>query len=215
MCFSATASFVTGSILVGGGATSIKIAQKSAHIPFALIPVLFGLQQFSEGFLWLALENEGYANWELIFATAFLLFAQGIWPIWVPFAIWRLEKDEKRKKILAVFLIMGGIVSLYLTYCILSLPVSANIKGGHVAYVVEFPHTETYYLAVIYLIPILVSPLVSTVKWMKIIGILIAASFFITKYFFDGYVISVWCFFAAVISIGVLIIVQKSLKEGN
>jgi hypothetical protein len=213
MCFSATASFVTGSLLLGGGIGAAKIAKSPSHIPFAVIPILFGLQQFSEGFLWLALENEGYEKWELIFATAFLLFAQGIWPVWVPFSIWRLEKDQKRKKILAAFLIMGGIVSVYLIYCILSLPVSANIKGGHMAYVMGFPHTETYYLAVIYLIPIILSPMVSSVKWMKIIGILIAGSFFITKYFFDGYVISVWCFFAAVISIGVLIIVNKSLKE--
>jgi len=215
MCFSATASFVTGSLLLGGGAASVKIARKPAHIPFAVIPILFGIQQFCEGFLWLVLENESHAKWESILTIAFLLFAQGIWPVWVPFSIWRLEKDEKRKKILASFLIIGGAVSVYLTYCILSFPVSANIRGGHVDYVLDFPHTETYYLAVFYLIPILLSPLVSSVKWMKVIGISIAASFLITKFFFDGYVISVWCFFAAIISIGVLLIVQKSLKEGS
>jgi hypothetical protein len=212
MCFSATASFVTSSVLLGGGALSAKIAKKPAHIPLAIIPIIFGLQQLCEGFLWLALENEGYAKWASILAIAFLLFAQGIWPVYVPFSMWRLEKDPKRKKILTAFLIIGGIVSIYLTYCILSFPVSANIKDGHVNYVLDFPHTETYYLAFFYLIPILLSPFVSTVKWMKIIGILIAASFIITKYFFDGYVISVWCFFAAIISIVVLMIVNKSLK---
>jgi hypothetical protein len=51
MCFSATASFVAGSALSAVGAVTITKAKRKAEIPFATIPLLFGIQQLTEGLI--------------------------------------------------------------------------------------------------------------------------------------------------------------------
>src|SRR4051812_45712956 len=102
MCFSAGASFGVSAVLLAGGVVSLKKATTHSQAPFAAIPLLFSVQQLTEGFLWLTMTNPGLEGWQKILTYIFLLFAQVVWPFWVPFSIWLLEKDRKRKKILAV-----------------------------------------------------------------------------------------------------------------
>lgn len=54
MCFSAAASFIAGVSLTTIGVVTLKKARNRAEIPFASIPLLFGIQQLIEGTLWLA-----------------------------------------------------------------------------------------------------------------------------------------------------------------
>ena len=54
MCFSATASFVASGALSALGVATLRATQRKAEIPFATIPLLFGIQQFVEGVLWLS-----------------------------------------------------------------------------------------------------------------------------------------------------------------
>jgi len=54
MCFSATASFIAGVSLLVLGVATVKKAKRKAEIPFAMIPLLFGVQQIIEGMLWLS-----------------------------------------------------------------------------------------------------------------------------------------------------------------
>ena len=49
MCFSATASFISGTTLCVIGVATLKQTKGSAEVPFALIPLLFGIQQLIEG----------------------------------------------------------------------------------------------------------------------------------------------------------------------
>ena len=49
MCFSATASFSVGALLIGIGALTLKTAKHRREWPLAAIPLLFAIQQLSEG----------------------------------------------------------------------------------------------------------------------------------------------------------------------
>jgi hypothetical protein len=44
MCFSATASFVAGTTLSTIGVVTITKVKQRSELPFALIPLLFGIQ---------------------------------------------------------------------------------------------------------------------------------------------------------------------------
>ena len=55
MCFSATASFTTGLLLLALGTVTLRMAQRPIERPDAAIPLLFGVQQLSEGLVWLGL----------------------------------------------------------------------------------------------------------------------------------------------------------------
>lgn len=54
---------------------------------------------------------------------------------------------------------------------------------------------------VFYLITTIVPFFVSSARRMWVFGILIAVSCIVTGFFFSQYLTSVWCFFAAIISI--------------
>jgi len=51
MCFSATASFVTGAVLFAGGVAAVKFSENSRQLPFSAIPLIFSFQQIIEGML--------------------------------------------------------------------------------------------------------------------------------------------------------------------
>ena len=166
MCFSASASFGASIILTGIGIASLKKVRDSSQIPFASVPLLFAAQQLSEGFLWLALKHPSFAFLETFTTLTFIFFAQVVWPTWVPFSIYKMERRKIRKKILLIIVAMGIIVSAYLGYCLLSYNVKANINGLHISYHQNYPGNLRLYGAVFYLISTIVSSFFSSIKWM-------------------------------------------------
>ena len=217
MCFSAAASFSASGVLAVIGVVAIKKVNLPSQMAFALIPFLFAFQQFTEGVLWLSLSNPEYAYLQSISTYIFLIIAQIIWPTWVPLSIMFLEKDPKRKKAFYFISAIGIILSVYLTYCYFVYDVHAQISNNHIEYNLEFPHTKhlLWLSALFYFIPTVVSTLVSSVKRMQILGITILVSCVLTRLVTLKYFISIWCFFAAIISVLVLLIMirlQKSTK---
>ena len=113
MCFSATASFVAGSILVSTGIFTLYNIQKKSWIPFASIPLLFGIQQLIEGMVWLSMVP-GSIIPQWIVTYGFVFFSHVFWPFFVPFSIWLIEKHPLRKKIIGGIALVGVFVSCYL-----------------------------------------------------------------------------------------------------
>jgi uncharacterized membrane protein len=54
---------------------------------------------------------------------------------------------------------------------------------------------------------------ISSLRFMKLLGIAFLGFLIISYYFFLGYVISVWCFFAAVLSALVLFVIISNKAE--
>jgi hypothetical protein len=213
MCFSAEASFSAGTILLGIGTISMYKAVATPQKVLACIPLLFSFQQFDEGILWLTFTNSAYMQWQQIAIHVFLLFAQVVWPILVPFSILLIEKDAMRKKILRIILGIGILLSVYLLYCLFTFNITAVVSGHHIRYDFLYPYTNRWYSGLLYFIPTVVSPLVSGNKKMSMIGIIIFLAFAISKFFFGEYLISIWCYFAATISVIVLIVIMDLEKE--
>ncbi|HYG15188.1 MAG TPA: DUF6629 family protein, partial [Bacteroidia bacterium] len=161
-------------------------------------------QQISEGFLWLSIGDATCRTMYTIAMCAFLLFAQVVWPIWVPFSIRLLERNEKRKKILTALLVMGIMAGGYLGVCLLLFNSTANTAGNHIEYALDFPKTLEIPAAILYFAPIVIAPFVSTVKRMQFLAIVAFLAYAVSQLFFTQYLISVWCFFAAIISIVVI-----------
>lgn len=210
MCFSATASFVAGGVLMATGGAAIKVCQNKKHIPFASIPLLFGIQQVSEGFLWLALEKQQYSHWETNSTYFFLFFAQILWPFWVPFSIRLMEISPRIKQRLNFILWIGIIASTYLGYCLLNYNPKASISGYHIRYDLNFPFYFVWYSGLFYFIPTVIPALISSVKNMKYLGLIILISFMVSKLFYDEHLISIWCYFAAVLSSIVYLIIKRT-----
>ncbi|MEO6902767.1 MAG: DUF6629 family protein [Bacteroidia bacterium] len=212
MCFSATASFSAGAILAIVGVASLKKVQTSSQFMFALFPVFFSIQQFTEGAVWISLTNTNYQYWKSIPIYIFVFFAQIFWTIWVPLSFYLMEKNRIRKKILFLFVAIGSAISLFHFYNFIFFDVTASIKPYHIYYDLDFPLRHNLIMEVLYLLVIIVPALISSIHRTYLLGILLFTSFLITNLYFKDYIISVWCFFSALISILVYAI-MKDLKE--
>jgi len=76
----------------------------------------------------------------------------------------------------------------------------AQIENDHIKYVFDFSSPILPVISTVYILSTVFSPFVSSVKRMNVLGILLMISLLISKLFFDLYTISIWCFFAAIIS---------------
>ena len=159
MCFSTEASFAASAVLLITGAASIRKVSKPSQLMFASIPIIFGIQQFAEGFLWLALTNVDYSHLQMLSTYTFLFFAQVIWPSWVPISFFFLEQNAKRKKILAAITAVGLTVSFYLSFRLISVDVESRIRGQYIHYNLFFTKNLAL-LSLIYIIPTVISPLI-------------------------------------------------------
>jgi hypothetical protein len=180
---------------------------------FASIPLVFSVQQVSEGVLWLALQNSKFEPLAPLATYLFLFFAQVLWPVWVPYSMLLLEKRKRRRVICKILVGIGVIVSAYLAFCLLKFPPEARIMGYHISYGQDFTIPLSPYGGLLYAVATIVPPFFSSVRRMWLLGLLIFISYIITLVFYTDYIVSVWCFFAAIISIsiyGIMLGVYKS-----
>lgn len=212
MCFSASASFGAGIVLSVIGVASIKKVQQPSQIVFASIPLLFAIQQITEGFLWISLTNQAYAFMQQFSTYTFLFFAQVLWPVWVPLSIVLLEKEKKRKQIGKILVIIGAVVSCYLAYCLVLFHVESKIISHHISYEQNYPKELSRYGGLLYVIATITPPFFSSIKRMWMLSTAILISYIITAIFYKDHVVSVWCFFAAVISIAVFALMNEIKK---
>ncbi|MFY9310048.1 MAG: DUF6629 family protein [Bacteroidia bacterium] len=207
MCFSAEASFGASALLGTIGYFSVKKVQTKEQRLFAGIPLIFSLQQFTEGCLWIAFENY-YPTLEIISTYTFLVIAQVIWPTFVPYAILLLEKEEKRKRWLNLLLLLGGIASVYLAFGMAVYEVKSEVDCYHIHYDLHFPCANPFTIVLFYVLPTIASLFVSSVNKMNLMGVLVVITLLVAYVFYTKYALSVWCFFAALVSTVILIILS-------
>ena len=211
MCFSATASFTAGVVLTTIGILSIKKTNHKSQLLFASIPFMFGVQQFAEGILWIIIPDADHPNFQKIATYSYLIFAHVLWPLWVPIAILLLQKSTSRSAVQKILVLAGVLVSFYLAYCLFFYDVKATIEGHHINYILGYSDLMNNFWIFLYALATIVPPFFSHVKKMWILGIIILASYLVTLIFYRNYMLSVWCFFASLISVMIYyFIVQQS-----
>lgn len=198
MCFSATASFTAGTALSAVGGLTLRKSQGRVELPLALVPLLFGVQQLSEGLLWLSLEHDlgALRSWT---TYVFSMFSHVVWPIFVPFAVLLVERNRRRRTSLAVFQLVGIGVGLYLLYFIVRYPVVARVEGRSIFY--DSPHFFIGLVLVAYFLATCISGLFSSHRCVNVFGVLAFALAVLAYEVSVKTFVSVWCFFAAVLSL--------------
>lgn len=221
MCFSASASFAASVVI---GAVAVVALTKAKTVPqklFATIPLIFAIQQGVEGLLWLSLKYGNLANWQPVLTYIYLVFATAVWPFWIPLTIRLLEKDRGRKKILGVLTLTGTIVSAIIIVIFYLYPVQVIPAHHHLHYRFELPAAMKeliWIFTILYILATIIAPFISGFKRMKWLGVVFLASYIFAIVFYDDFVLSVWCYFAAILSIVVLWIsaeLRRSINNHN
>ncbi|MGQ0737813.1 MAG: DUF6629 family protein [Bacteroidota bacterium] len=223
MCFSATASFGASAVLGVVGVIAVAKARTRPQKAFGSIPLIFAVQQFTEGLLWLSLSNTDIAAWQSLLTYIYLVFAMAIWPLWVPLTIRLLEKDARSKRIMNVLVGIGTLVAICVALVLSLYPVqvmtpecltcpfsSTSALNEHLHYKFSFPPVPKGLIGaftVLYILATIITPFTSSIKKMKWLGFVFLATYLFAVILYNGFVISVWCFFAALLSFVVLWII--------
>lgn len=207
MCFSASASFIAAAALATAGAATLRLVSRPSELPFAAVPLLFGIQQFIEGLIWLSFDGGSpVANSPLTFVYS--LFSHVLWPLYVPFAVRLLEVVPWRRHALLVTQLSGIFVGLYLLYFLTRFPVTSRVLGQHIVY--ESPHFYQVPVMALYLIATCASSMLASHRLIRLFGLLSLVTFLAAYAIHAATLVSVWCFFAAILSFIVYVYFRQS-----
>ncbi|MBL8721975.1 MAG: hypothetical protein JNL79_38680 [Myxococcales bacterium] len=212
MCFNAQASFGAAVALTAIGAVSLRRVTRRALLPFAAIPLLFAIQQVSEGMLWRVLVTAPWGRSADPIGRVFLFFALFVWPSYLPLSLWVAEEEPQRARWLGLLTGVGTVVGGYLMACAVLRPSYACIAFGNLYYGVDTDAVLRPLVPFVYVATILAPLLVSSLRGARAIALVALASFSIAGTLFRVGFASVWCFFAAVLS-GVVAIVAGLYRE--
>ncbi len=205
MCFSATASFTAGTTLSVLGVATLTQIRSRQEVLLGIFPLLFATQQFIEGWVWLTLSQPSLSSLNSILTYGFLFFATGVWPILCPLSVYLLESSPFNRRVLLGVSAVGMALGIYLFGSVVTHGVSTESFSGNLLYSLNFiPFYElSKYL---YLLVTSIPFLVANDKWLKLFGIVVILSFGISELFYQVTFVSVWCFFAAILSAGLYFI---------
>ena len=184
--------------MTGLGILTLKAVREPNELPFAAIPLMFGIQQLIEGVIWLTFRYETPLL-NVVLTHLYSFFSHVLWPVYVPVAVLLIEPPGWRRQALLVFVAAGLAVGVYFAYILTAYQVVSRPTGQHIEY--DSPHFFAAITMSLYLLSTTVSLLMSTHKAVKVFGVLVLMSFIIAYYFYATWFISVWCIFAALLSV--------------
>jgi hypothetical protein len=202
LCFSATANFVGSGALAAIGVVTLTKVKHRRELLFASLPMLFGIHQFIEGFVWLGLDGILSPAVTRDMGAAYMLYAQGLLPFLLPLSVLLFEADAQSRKRMLPFLVLGGATSLYILWALTAYSLQVYVRGNSIVYI--NPATNNTAVAVLYVIATCGSLFVSKVRPMVVFGaanltiLLIVME--VKRYAFT----SLWCAYAAIASLIIL-----------
>ncbi|WP_169976228.1 DUF6629 family protein [Tautonia rosea] len=206
VCISAEASFGASAALIPVGLYCVReaVRKEPAKLALAAIPLIFGVQQIFEGFVWLEL-GRGAARPDSPAALAFLFFAFWFWPAWVPLSLACFERRGRPFLLILLALGMGLGASLflpivteperYLAIEVVRHSIEYQIGAIPISKVIPEMVLRVVYLAII------VVPFAFSDRRLQIFGGAVLASSLVSQIAFGYAFFSIWCLFAALLSL--------------
>ena len=218
MCFSATASAAAAATLIPIGAYCINIARKNmpGWLMLSAYPMAFGLHQAIECAVWLGINSNNQSLVDMA-SLGYVFFSHFFWLFWVPFSVYYMEMEGTRKRFLGILTILGFLYGL-------SLFIPLILREGWL--VVEVVQNSLLYKTTIicggivdrqvvrgiYALQVFLALILSTNHKVRLFGVMIMISVIGTFAFFKYAFVSVWCFFAAILSVYLLIALKSEQR---
>jgi hypothetical protein len=208
MCFSAAANFAGSGVLATVGVATLTRVKHRRELLFASLPILFAIHQFIEGFVWLGLEGTLSPKFTHDMAAAFMLYAQGLLPFLLPLSVLLFEPNEKSRRRMLPFLIIGTLTALYILWALTAYPTQAFIERNSIVYINQA--TNNTYVAILYVVATCGSLLFSKIRDLVTFGLanlaILLVVMVVKRYAFT----SLWCAYAAIASVIILAYFWKS-----
>jgi hypothetical protein len=211
MCFSAAANFVGSGVLGTIGVITLTKVKHRRELLFATLPTLFAVHQFIEGFVWLGLDGDFSPALTHGMAAAFMLYAQGLLPFLLPLSVLLFEPDVKSRRRMLPFLVIGGLTTLYILWALTAYPLQVYVRANSIVYLNQA--TNNTAVALLYIIATCGSLFMSRIRMMVVFGAANLTILLIVMEFKRYAFTSLWCAYAAVASLIILVYFWRSIED--
>jgi hypothetical protein len=199
MCYSPTASFVSAALIGTIGVATVRHVRSPRTLLFGAVPILFALHQCTEGLVWLGLHGRIGPIGRDHAAFLFTLYAQGVLPFLMPLAVALMEPAGWRRKAIWGLTIVGAVAAAWDAYGLIFLPTHVFVDHNAIAY--RNVMTGSLVISLLSILASCGALLLSgypVVRWYGILNVIaLAIVELVREYAFA----SVWCFYAALMSV--------------
>lgn len=199
MCFSPQGDLVGGVVVTAIGVDAcLHVRGRDSHLLLATLPLLLGAHQIIESLVWWSLEGDVPHALGRLAMWAYLVIALVVVPVFVPFAILRLEPTARLRWRIAPFAALGVAVAAVLLIQMAQGPVTVRLGSYHLAYSIGLHHGVP--IVGLYIVATCGSLLLSGYRHVVVLGLAnLVAVVVLARLTADGFA-SLWCFYAALAS---------------
>ncbi|MDN5937926.1 MAG: hypothetical protein L0H83_04625 [Salinisphaera sp.] len=199
MCFSATASFASAAVIAPVGVATLLRADHPNEWLLASLPACFAWHQFNEGMIWLGLLGQLPFGNLPAWGFVYMLYAQCLLPVLIPFSVWLIEPNRPRGHWLWPFVALGAGLAAYVFWALLRFDTEIFLRGHSVVY--RNPATSTVLIAALYVVATCGALFFSGYRYLVGLGAANLVGVLAVLYFKHYAFTSVWCAYAAVTSV--------------
>ena len=199
MCFSPEGDLIGGIVVVAIGVDACRhLGGKKEYLFVAGLPLLLGLHQITEAFVWWGLQGKVSSTIGNLAMWAYLLFAMVALPVIGPLLVLGLERTPARRRRIAPFVALGAVTAGILLVTMLRTHPTAHIGGYHIAYALGLDNGVL--VVGLYIAATCGSMLASGFRHVFWFGVSnLVAIVVLARLSADGFT-SLWCFYAALAS---------------
>jgi hypothetical protein len=202
MCFSPEADFTAGVVVAGIGVETLRRVRGPRELIVGALPLLFGLHQIVEGFVWLGLRGQVSSGLGSAATEAYIVYAHAVLPAIVPAGFILLEPDRRRARALWPLAGLGLILGVYLLWQVTAYPVGAYEAARCVIYTTHTPNDVP--VTLLYVLVTCAPALMSSRHYLRWFGLVSLVGLIGTALVRADGLTSLWCLYAAAVSVLIL-----------
>lgn len=173
------------------------------------LPLLFGLHQLIEGFVWLGLRGQVSRGLGDTAKEAYVVYAHAVLPAIVPLGFMLLEPDRRRSRWMWPLVGLGLLLGLYLLWEVTAYPVGAQQEARCIDYTTHTPNDVL--IGVLYVVVTCGPALMSSRRYLRWFGLVSLVGVIATALVRADELTSLWCLYVAMIS---LLILEHFRRQG-
>jgi len=199
VCYSPEADLIAGCVIGAVGVTALRRVDDKRDLLLAGIPAVLATHQLIEAVAWWGLQGRVPPDAGEGAITLYLVIALGVVPALIPYALFRSEPLQHRRRLMMPFVALGIAVAFVLLLGLAMNPYDAAIGGRYIAYEVVTPGGGL--TALLYGVAVCTPLLLSSSRRIVGFGLINLPVFVGLSLLLSVGLISLWCIWAAVSSV--------------
>jgi len=202
MCFSPEADFAAGVVVAGVGVETLRRVRAPRELIVGTLPLLFGIHQLVEGFVWLSLRGQVSKGVGDAAKQAYIVYAHAVLPAIVPFGFMLLEPDRRRSRWMWPLVCLGVLLGVYLLWQVTAYPVGAQQEARCIDYTTHTPNDVL--IGLLYVAATCGPALISSRRHLRWFGLVSLIGVIATALVRVDELTSLWCLYVAMVSVLIL-----------